>query len=163
MPRGRKEVPVVPRFWSKVNKLGPRHPVLGQCWVWTGSLTKKGYGQFWIKSSGQSERAHRVAWMFRFGDIPEHQCVLHACDNPNCVRPSHLFLGTKTENMEDRDRKGRQAKGKRQGSAKLKARFVRRIRKLSSVLTTGQLAEKYDVDWKSIDNILKGKTWGHIQ
>lgn len=101
----------VERFWAKVNKDGPvpehmKH--LGRCWEWTAGLCC-GYGFFRWKE----RRAHRISWMLHYGDIPNGQWVLHKCDNPKCLRPEHLFLGTIVENNADRDAKGRAAKGDR--------------------------------------------------
>jgi len=89
-------------FWSKVNKKGPIHPIHGQCWVWTGSRFSQGYGR--LIGHG---RAHRISWEIHFGDIPDGLCVCHHCDNPSCVNPKHLFLGTKGDNIRDRNAKGR--------------------------------------------------------
>ena len=87
------------RFWSKVVKIDDG------CWLWTAALLLDGYGQIWL---GQTmERAHRLSWIIHFGPIPEGLCVLHTCDNPPCVRPGHLFLGTQLDNVRDAIRKGR--------------------------------------------------------
>jgi hypothetical protein len=87
------------RFWSKVLK--------GKsCWNWTASLTQDGYGRFQTGSRTQ-ERAHRFSWILEHGQIPSGMQVLHKCDNPKCVRPDHLFLGTPKDNMTDKAKKGR--------------------------------------------------------
>lgn len=87
------------RFWSKVRRSEG-------CWIWLARRDKDGYGEFQL--NGRKERAHRVAWrMWRDEVIPEGLFVLHVCDNPSCVKPSHLFLGNAIENVRDRDRKGR--------------------------------------------------------
>ena len=97
------------RFWSHVNKDGPAHPydpTLGPCWRWTASTNAKGYGRL-----GDRHRrvvgAHRVGWELAHGPIPNGLSVLHSCDNPPCVRASHLFLGTAAENNADMVAKGR--------------------------------------------------------
>lgn len=92
------------RFWSKVNKHGPRVGRLSRCWVWLGGCDRDGYGYFHLTRS-RSIRAHRYAW----GDVPEGKQVLHRCDNPPCVRRSHLFLGTQEDNQQDMAAKGRAA------------------------------------------------------
>jgi HNH endonuclease len=102
-------------FWSFVNKRsGVFNTVDGkrsQCWVWTGPTYKFGYGRF-------AGYAHRIAWELTNGPIPEGLFGLHKCDNPPCVRPSHLFLGTRKDNSEDMKRKGRSAVGDRNGMRK---------------------------------------------
>jgi hypothetical protein len=76
------------------------------CWVWTGNWWKQtGYGLFWLK--GKRIGAHRITWVAYRGDIPKGLSVLHKCDNRICIRPSHLFLGTQLENIQDCCRKGR--------------------------------------------------------
>lgn len=89
------------RFWSKVNKHGPRASRLGRCWLWMGARQKRGYGH--LGRNGKTVLAHRFAW----GDVPDGMLVLHRCDNPPCVRRSHLFLGTKSVNALDAVAKGR--------------------------------------------------------
>lgn len=86
------------RFWSKV-QMGP------SCWVWEGARNRGGYGTF--RRGSVVIKAHRAAWEFCYGPIPEGLCVLHKCDNPPCVRPDHLFLGTVADNAQDRVAKGR--------------------------------------------------------
>lgn len=82
------------------------------CWIWTGAARSKfGYGQISIGHSGNLS-AHRAAYLLLRGDIPPGMCVLHRCDVPACVNPDHLFLGTKRDNNEDRDRKGRYRNGR---------------------------------------------------
>ncbi len=101
----------VQRFWIKVNKNGsvPKHcPELGQCWEWQFSKYKNGYGKF--SHLRKSNYTHRISWELKNGEIPKGLCVLHKCDNPCCVNPDHLFLGTIGDNNHDRDVKGRNGK-----------------------------------------------------
>ena len=91
------------RFWAKVQKTD-------SCWLWTAAKNRFGYGRFML--NGKVVRAHRVAWTLAYGQIPEGAgfhgtCVLHLCDNPMCVNPSHLVLGTQGENCRDMASKGR--------------------------------------------------------
>lgn len=99
---------VAQRFWAKVNKNGPSQPhclEIGNCWEWTASTTVSfGYGQ--LSVDGKPVRAHRLAWFLETGVWPTQQ-VLHKCDNPPCVRFSHLFQGTPLENTRDCKTKGR--------------------------------------------------------
>jgi hypothetical protein len=93
------------RFWSKVNKTPT-------CWVWTACVDKMGYGRFYVAGK-KRDHPHRISWAMKNGPIPKGMFVLHKCDNPPCVNPDHLILGTHLENMQDRDRKGRGIKGRK--------------------------------------------------
>jgi hypothetical protein len=86
------------RFWTKVMKSDG-------CWLYNGCKTRFGYGKFAI--TGGWVLAHRISWLLSFGNIPEDSCVLHRCDNPGCVNPDHLFLGTQLDNIYDMVFKGR--------------------------------------------------------
>lgn len=99
------------RFWSKVDRSG-------ECWIWTGSHDKKGYGRINV-DRGAIRLAHRVSWMLAFGFVADDVCVLHRCDNPPCVRPEHLFLGTVIDNNADKQAKGRQPRGDSHYASKL--------------------------------------------
>jgi hypothetical protein len=110
-------------------------------------------------------RTHRVAWELAFGPIPEGLWVLHHCDNPPCVRPDHLFLGTNLDNVQDKCRKGRGAvlSGVLNGRAKLSDEKVRAIRALrSDGATLTSVAEQFDVSLSVVSRIVNRKTWRHI-
>jgi HNH endonuclease len=96
--------PLEDRFWSKVDKsAGPNG-----CWLWTGSKTELGYG--WIRRDGIAVKSSRVAWELANGKrIPEGMQACHRCDNPPCVNPEHIFVGSNEDNVADRIRKGRTA------------------------------------------------------
>lgn len=95
------------RFWSKVQKTET-------CWLWTGEASSHfGYGRLHV--NGRRTRAHRYSWELHNGAVPEGKFLLHSCDNPRCVRPEHLRVGTQRENMADKTARGRQARGQRHG------------------------------------------------
>jgi hypothetical protein len=107
--------PAEHRFWARVSlRDGPVHRKHGRCWSWTGSTDQDGYGL--LKIRGQRVRAHRFSYELNVGPVPTGYCVCHDCDNPNCVKPAHLFLDTQAGNLADMCEKGRQATGERNGA-----------------------------------------------
>ena len=163
------------RFWPKVQKTDG-------CWPWTAKKDCHGYGHFWLGKFGNSRkegRAHRISWMLQFGDISDGLCVLHKCDNPGCVRPDHLFLGSRRDNVADMVTKGRQARGDRSGSrlhpekiprgsnngqAKLTEKSVCEARKryASGNYSYRQLAAEFKMNFSTVRKAVVGKTWKHV-
>ena len=132
------------------------------CIEWRGSKSPEGYG--YIKVNGRTRYVHRTAYEIHKGAIPKHCVVMHQCDNPRCINPDHLVVGSVADNIADKVAKARQAKGERNGRAKLRARQVAAIRRfhLAGRLTKSQLARKYSVDRACIDRIVSKRTWRHI-
>jgi len=148
------------RFMEKV-ELIPFHT----CWEWIGAKhSKKGYGSFGYKN--KVIKSHRVSYMLFVGSIPDNKHVLHRCDNPTCVNPRHLFLGTHKENMEDRNTKKRQAflKGSLNGNCKLTENDVLKIRNkyLTQKTSYAKLANEFKVSKKLILNIIQKRAWSHV-
>ena len=133
------------------------------CWEWFGSK-RNGYGRMIIGSRTDGTRksvsAHRISYELTYGEIPIGMEVCHKCDNPPCVNPSHLFLGTRQDNIDDRERKGRNnpPKGEKHAKAKLTELDVLTIRKkrLQGV-SFGKLAKEYGVCKKTIQDAVSGK------
>ncbi len=131
------------------------------CWLWEFSLDSRGYGKcHW----GKIKRAHRVSYAAFYGD-PGELCVLHKCDNPCCVNPEHLFLGTQGDNMRDKTAKGRNnaPRGVSCSWARLTDDDVREIKKALAAGETGRsLAKRFGVTFGQISNIKVGKAWRHV-
>lgn len=161
-----RSIPLAERFWSKVNKDGPEvRPGLGRCWVWMASTNKKGYGRIGKAGKyGPIELAHRVSWAMAFGAIDGDGCVLHRCDNPGCVRPEHLFIGTRADNNADMKAKARSPRGTDQWHAKLTEDDVREIRRRAAEgYTLRSLADLFGVSVPNVHHVVKRDTWSHVQ
>lgn len=140
--------PFAERFWSRVEKSEG-------CWEWQGP-THDGYGS--LTRHGVSMGAHRAAWLETHGEIPDGLCVLHHCDNRRCVRPEHLFLGTRRDNAQDAQSKGRHSAGERHGGAKLTWERVRQIRETPGV-PDWKWARSFGVAVSTIEDARRGRTW----
>ncbi|MHB8273075.1 HNH endonuclease [Bradyrhizobium sp.] len=163
------------------------------CWLWTAATDEHGYGRFRIGSKIDGTRrtaiAPRVSWSIYKGKIPEATNVLHSCDNPYCVNPDHLFLGTQNDNMKDCSAKGRTSKGDRHSliqkshiptgkdhwrygqpgnnpgekhwAARLSADDVRAIR--ADARTCEQIAKEYQVSFQQVARIKNRERWAHVK
>ncbi|MDV4166197.1 HNH endonuclease [Rhizobium leguminosarum] len=132
------------------------------CWKWIGSTDPNGYGR--MNVSGKPILAHRISYTIHRGQIPKGMVVCHSCDNPNCVNPDHLFLGTQADNVTDMHNKGRAIKralsGENHGNAKLTEEAVKEIR--NSKESTSSLARKFGVSRAVVYAARERKTWTHI-
>jgi len=140
------------------------------CWVWAGRLDRKGYGVFDV--NGRPRIAHRIAYELAHGPLPTvsgyHGCVvMHKCDNPVCVNPSHLTAGSQADNMADKARKGRCPNNGRPGSsnpnAKLNDEAVRAIRLARGSVRQASLAKQFNVARSPIARIHLGTSWSHTK
>lgn len=130
---------VATRFWSRVQKTDT-------CWLWAGHTSADGYGQFRV--NGRLVYAHRFAWISTHGPIPDEFIVCHRCDNPTCVRPDHFFLGTYTDNVQDRNAKGRQHDAEPRRVRSLLEREHRRLneaerRQIRALAESGNYSERF--------------------
>jgi hypothetical protein len=130
------------------------------CWRWTGAkFDERGYGCFTLKR--RAVRAHRFAWYVEHGQpMPLGMVVMHICDNPSCVRPSHLVLAPQIENVRDRDAKGRTARGESAGRSKLTDEQVATIR--NDPRGHQKVASEYGVARSLVQRIRQRKAWTHV-
>ena len=153
---GRPTVPIDQRFWKYVDKRGPN-----DCWNWTGAMIYSGYGL--IGSKGKTKGAHRVSYEINIGPILEDMFVCHSCDNPSCVNPAHLWLGTPLDNTQDAVKKGLMPLGEKNGRAKLTRSNVIEIRKLSKRgKSLREIAELFSVSVPCVWAIIHKKNWKHV-
>jgi hypothetical protein len=160
---------VLARFLAKVDRTG-------ECWIWTGGKRRGGYGE--TRFNGRTQVAGRVALELFIGPVPDGLFVLHSCDNPPCVRPSHLFTGTHADNAADKVAKGRQVSGNRHWTrlhperlargaangktrnAKLTPEKVHEIR--SSDESSAAVAKRLGISRTTASDARSGKTWAHV-
>lgn len=139
------------RFWSKVNFYGPNG-----CFEWLACKVG-GYGQFGL-TGNKRVRAHRFAYEVTKGEIPADKVVCHSCDNPSCVNPDHLFLGTQSDNVKDCVSKRRHV-----GNARLNEwQVVGAMAQLLQGRLQREVGEYYDVTQANVSEIGTGRSWGHL-
>jgi len=163
---------MVKRFWRTVKKSKDG------CWLWLGSQFRAQPGRSpsarhglfnvcvmsWRGPAWRHEAAHRISYELSIGPIPQHLYVRHRCDNPPCVRPDHLIIGTQADNIADASKRDRIRHGSTHPEAKLTEQSVEAIRHAYAKgdQTEASLASKYDVTWSTISQILRGKTWRRV-
>ena len=158
-PVGNKHYPnpksIEDRFWTFVRKGDG-------CWIWAGAMTDRGYGKL---NGGPlvgnvAVLAHRISYAIHCGFTPENMEVCHKCDNPSCVNPGHLFLGTRLDNSHDARKKGRIVREERHSCAKLTKRKVKAIRNARASGTRYKhLAARFGVSESTIGDVITGRTW----
>lgn len=142
-----------------VEKVGP--VLLSGCREWTGSCDSKGYGRFNVDNIPVP--AHRVAWVIARGPIPDGLCVCHRCDNPPCVAEGCLFLGTQADNLADMRAKAREARGERNGAAKMTAQQVLEIRRrYAQGESQASLRREFGLTPNPMHAIVHRRTWRHV-
>lgn len=149
------------RFWKSVEKMP------SGCWHWTKSVRseKMPYGKLmFVWNGARIQLAHRAAWLLTHGELPTDKHVLHKCDNPRCVNPDHLFLGTQKDNVQDAVSKNRMKgqPGEKNCKAKLTAKQVKEIRALAKKGNANSLAKKFSVTSTTIHDIVSRKHWNHV-
>ncbi len=150
---------IAERFWAKVVKSDT-------CWIWTASTTKGGYGQFGIRSLRKSNfKSTHVALWLTTGEWPPHGSdVCHSCDHPRCVRPDHLFIGTRKINMQDSSSKHRIQNGVRHWNARLTEAQVLAVRELKATgLRNCEIVAATGLNEKQVSKIITGSRWKHLR
>lgn len=150
--------PLEERFWAKVDKTN-------DCWIWTGSRDQRGYGR--IKNGG-NKLASRISWEMHFSPIPPGMFVCHHCDNPPCVRPNHLFLGTQQDNMQDMRAKHRGGDSALHGAshhqAKLTEQEVLLIRQFRrGIDNVVAFAVQFNISKSQVYAISRGASWKYLR
>jgi hypothetical protein len=155
-----KHAPLSERFWAKVRYVGDA----SSCWEWTAALNEMGYGVIGIGGRGTGNvRAHRLSYEMHVGPIPEGMFVCHRCDNPKCVRPSHLFLGTVVDNNADMVAKGRELHGERGPAAKLvEAQVIEARRRRLLGESCRSIGRALGVCHQTISLLTRGMRWKRV-
>lgn len=142
------------RFWSKVAKTD-------SCWNWLGYKTRQGYGRLYDRPREvTSGLAHRISWRLHFGEIPDQLHVLHRCDNPSCVNPEHLFLGTNDDNQADKLRKRRHSFGSKVHCSKANEILISNIRALFAAGMNSRLIK--ELFGLRLRAFTRGHDWKHV-
>lgn len=144
----------IERFWKHVNVIEDDD----SCWEWQASCFENGYGQFIL--DGTHVKAHRYSYYLENGPLPEDIDICHSCDNRKCVRPKHLFPGTRSDNMQDASKKGRIARGERVPQSKLTESQVREIRQ--DTRPQWEIANQFGIDQGMVSKIKTRKSWKHV-
>lgn len=158
MPKGvYKRKSLVQRFYEKIKVNSETG-----CWEWTAYKSVDGYGRMPVNR--KSKEAHRVSWQLHFGEIPDGQSVCHKCDNPKCVNPSHLFLGSHADNMIDKINKRRQSRGQSCAQSKLNNKLVETIRFCyKKGFTQTEIASYLNMSQGTISRVVRGEAWTHVK
>lgn len=150
------------RFWKKVSI--SEHP--NGCWMWNGGVSARNYGMLvsCVGSKRVNMCAHRISYYLKYKHLPPDALVCHHCDQPRCVNPGHLFLGTHAQNQHDKVNKFRQAHSEAHGRSVLSAEDVQQIRVLRHFLNTSiiKLSNMYGVGTYAIEAIITEVNWKHL-
>jgi hypothetical protein len=155
---GSKEAPIQ-RFWRQVE-------ITDGCWIWTGYRNASGYGRMRIHGIGRAMIfAHHISYEIHHGPVPDGGWVLHHCDNPPCIRPDHIYLGTPKQNSQDAVTRGRRpdVRGENNGFSKLTEAGVREIRRRAEAgEKVGSIAKDLGMSYPGVRDIIIRRNWPHV-
>lgn len=152
--------PIATRFFKYVEQ-----SIFGPCWEWKGPKDSHGYGTLNVGcfKKTRHKKAHRIAYQIFIGDFDESLFVCHKCDNPGCVNPAHLFLGTHIDNERDKCEKNRQQKGSKHWNSKLTEKDIINIRKLyANKISQIEISRRFQVSQGCISRIVRMEDWKHV-
>ena len=156
---------ILPTYRERFLRYVMAEPMSG-CWLWTGCSNKGGYGLYGARRGrlGRSTLAHRISWEMHKSSIPAGTIVCHHCDNPACVNPSHLFVGSQSDNMQDQKRKRRGNLGARHGMSKFTDDIAISIRSVArgNVISQKDIASIFGMHQCNVSRILSRARWAHI-
>ena len=149
---------VIVRFWNKVDRRGGPEA----CWPWLAGCVRDGRGVFYPRRNRQIVAA-RIMWALTYGPVPDGMVVCHHCDNPSCVNPVHLFIGTQADNLADMRSKERGARGERHGISVLTEANIHEIRRmLAAGIRITAVARHFGVSRRNIGMIKSGHRWSWL-
>lgn len=160
IPFNSLDMSAIERFWASTHKAGP-----DECWPWKGGKSK-GYGRITLHTpSGKAQfQAHRVSYLLHNRELPTNLLVMHSCDNPQCVNPNHLTLGTDLENTLDASKKLRMHPGERTFGAVLTEELIKHIRFCHSRgEQINSIARRIAHHRRTVADVVNNKTWRHVQ
>jgi len=144
------------RFFSKIY-------ITDDCWIWHGTINATGYGVFFLSYNRKQILSHRYSYqLFYKTELTTSRIIRHKCDNPLCINPRHLIIGSHADNVKDRVERGRSAIGENNGRSKLTIKDVKYIRKNYRQHSRKELANIYSVDRKVVYDIIHNNTWKDI-
>jgi ribosome-binding protein aMBF1 (putative translation factor) len=157
--KGVAKVSLSERFWSKVDKRTDN-----ECWLWTGATYVQGYGYLAGTRGEKQFKAHRLSYELNKGRIPEGMDVCHECDNPPCVNPTHLWLGTRGDNNRDRSNKGRGRENRQWGADNPRAKItIKEVNEIREMVARGvsqtAVAAEFDIKQPQVSRIIRGIAW----
>lgn len=133
------------------------------CWIWTASCAGKGYGQIKLPGTRRQIYAHRLSYLIHKGELPDAKHICHTCDNPKCVNPDHLFVGTSQDNHDDMKAKGRHTYGEKSATVKSTTKEVLQMKAMIKAgVPQTKIAALFGLHQTTISKINRAERWKHL-